>query len=409
LTARQFYGCIGPSFADKRLLNDGTGNILGFSMPATTTAGASPPRGAYWLKMVDTSTTYQILWGARGMGSILTYVWDCFVFRVEGSLGASADDPIVEIPVAGGDSIIKLWQIRSSADKFQIRLTKTGADTVVATGATEFDHDTTISCRLELNGTTARVWLNDGGGGGDLLEIDVAYTGTRQAQGPRMSPISTSGVEHYLCQWGCFGSNSEADRPALDAVVDMLEQNGQGPDDDYGDEVATTAGRAEPADVALDGSDLVDTSIYWQGDAARDDIQNVTLTTVSPAGAVVEGAMWRGCGANTSDLKNASWNAQLIDHADHTDREIIAGTVLTSTAWVGRTVVFDTPPDAGDWNSFALADLEAGVEDFSTADVNDLWSALVVEICSVDDDPPPSEGPDAGGQPVFASANVMRV
>ncbi len=383
---RDFYGGFAPNFNTGYLVQGGA-IPTGYSLVATTTTGASPPRAARWLKVDDTSSAkLTLMTSSLGEPAISPFMWDCITWRIEGSLGVGTSDPIFEIGVDGGDSVVRIWWVRSSADKWQVRATKTGGDTIIATGSTEYDHDTTVELRWQLDGTNIKVWVNR------TLEIDTAYTGTmKTGVFLRAYFIGTSGVEHYICQHGRFGSNSESDLPDSDVSVQGPVQNGQGPDDDYKDQAAGSSGDAEPADIDLDGSLDVDESIYWQGDAGAAWEQNVELTTVTkPSGFTVEGVVIRT--ASTSNIigKTVSADHQLLDQVPNTVEETMSN--LGSTNFGGRSTVHPAPPGGGDWDDFTLADLRAGVTTVDTNGAHDFHAALVVEVCSVatDADAPPA-------------------
>jgi hypothetical protein len=165
----------------------------------------------------------------------------------------------------------------------------------------------------------------------------------------------------------------------------MLAANGNyAGEDEYGDETTPASNDATYVDVQLDGSDQIDTSIYWQAQGADAKKQMAEMETWTPSGNLL-GIQTRLSGsANLASKVTDTWT-RLHDGTAAAEQQ---NANLDDTIFRGRHFVWPTAPDGGAWTQTDLNNLKAGVRCVDTNTANNRWAALIVEAFAVDSDPP---------------------
>jgi hypothetical protein len=369
---------------DARLYRPGEPSQLptGWSFPATTDDGAAPPDTARWLKILSTSSAYRVLIAEGDAITAKTYGWlSCRALRLRGALGVGESAGLVGVRVAV-DGVLYIEWVRVSAATFNWRLTRTGARTVLATGTTAFDTDTSYATRLQLDGTTATLWV-DGS-----QEIRVAYARRLSQAMLEVTRPPASGQQHYhsgilLCQ-----SNAEADRPATDVQIATLVEDGDwATEQGYGDDANCNAGQtgAVAADIAL-ASGVVVTPSYWCEHASEADRQMVELTSFTfTGGRDILGCTQRAACASNVLLKTVTTQGRI--HDGTTAREASFPN-LALTDFHCRNVHHPLPPDGGAWTQAKVNAMKGGVSSNAANGANDRWAGAIWEVAAVSPDPP---------------------
>jgi len=390
--ALDFLSGFGPDYNDHSLRSGlSSVTLAGWTFPTTTDDAAAPPDGARWIKAEDTwsGSQKQLFPTLTPTGvSFKTYCWMCYRgWRLHGTLPAGDHDRFLSFSVAGGDGEIAIEWVRVSNTTYNLRLTKTPFRTTVATGSTAFTTDTTYSLRMELNGTTFKLWVD----GTATPEIDVAYTGTLNiAQSTLMAPDASSGLQHYWRSGLLCCSNAESDRPDDQVECDTIEGSADwATEQDWGAAGDCAASSAVFGDVNLDGSAQVDTTTVWCEATAGVNNQMSETPTASPTGTPV-GAVWRGNGAATFGAKTCNVNARISDATPIASNVALAN--FTNATFVGREAYYPLGPAGGVWSGVTLADLKLGAS--TPAGNNDTanLAAVLLELFSVGADPPAAAG-----------------
>lgn len=374
----------GPEANDWRMQQNNTSDATktGWSFPTTTDDAASPPDGSRWIKVIDTATA-QAIFPTEDFTAD-NYVWLCARgIRVRGTI--SSGDPTailirVQVTAGGTSFFIRRDRVSDSSYKFtadQGAFSETGSEVV--------NTDTTANIRAQWDGTNFRLWVNG------VLDIQAAYTSKPVRTQIDLYPPDSS-QQHYFSRGLLCMSDSESDRPNTSVEMGMLQGNDNwASEQDYGDQADCTGADGVYGDTTLDGSDQVDTSVYWceEGGAAGQQMNEMETDTFT--GTIVF-AKW--CAVQTTNVaaKTVDTNARLSDGTTAIEK---ANANLSSTDWVSRHKRFPDPPGGGTWES-DIASLKCGVSSPNTNGANDHLAALMLEVYAVGNDPPPAISPNKG-------------
>lgn len=383
-----FITCFGPDKNDARLYygNAATQLPTGVSFPTTTADGAGPPQGDRWLKVTDAATGRDIT--TPRTITAKTYGWLVQRgARVRGTLGAGESSQYLRVRVANDTLFVIIW-VRVSDSTFNWRLAHgTGTPTVLATGSTAYNTDTTYSLRLQLDGTSATLWV-DG-----VQEVKGAYTNRLDKSGIDVRVPPSTGQEHYYSRLLLCQSDTETDRPDTDVEIGTLVEDGDwATEQDYGDDADCASTDAVAADVALDGSDAVDTSIYWCEEGGAAGNQMVELTTFTfTIGKDILGLTERATARANVSSKTVAVEGRIHDGTDVREESFAN---LPGTTFIYTVANHLLAPDGGSWTQSDVDGLKGGVSSNSSNGANDEWAAIIFEACAVSNDPPPAAGVD---------------
>ncbi len=386
---RVAYSVFGFGANDDLLVSLAVGGLpTGWTLEETTTAdGVRPPGGAplRWLKATTSAVVAIIVAAAKKVDEDLkTIIWDLGTHRFEGTIGVGDLDRFVRLPVDGGDGDVDLWWVGSDTDKWKLRATKTNGFTLIANGANEYNNSASNKIRCQMSGTRIKIWVNG------VLEIDVAYTGTREDQDfpapwqPR--PPTTSGVAHYWAQWATAGSDSESDLPDNVVTVVLYQPIADGPDTEYSGTTAVVA------DVQLDGNLDVITGSEWSGNPGLTEKQNAEfvdgISSVDLAGIGVRTTSKLGA------AKLGDFGIVILD--DIPNQSSVTPDSAQAAGFAARSAFFRLAPDGSTaWPDFDMDDFLAGVEHTDANLASDDHAALVIELLYLTTDPDAPAGVDA--------------
>ncbi len=386
-----------PGADDPRLWVHGTDDsaLEGQTAPTTTTSGLSPSDARRWIKATDTSFFSKLDLCRSSIFTPDTNVW--YVQRdlvIEGTVpvGYSADYLLLD--VSGAITGLILHIIRGSAtDKYKIemRTTTGGGGTLIGT-TSELTTDTKYHLRIETNGTNWTLWID----------------GTQEVQGARSErinskqislrrPSTSSTVEHYWATGSISMSTSESDRPgSSDAQVHDFEVDTGGSESEaeWGDDGDCEAGSttAVIGDVALDGSDQVDTTTFWCEHASETGSETVdTVTFTFTSGHTIGGGYGRWVCESNVDAKTVNASGRIFDGTSGTD--VGMGNIGTDV-WESEHLYFQNNPSGGAWNQSEADGLKIGMKNGGGGDngANTQCAAAIFTLVGLGNDAPPSVG-----------------
>ncbi len=187
-----------------------------------------------------------------------------------------------------------------------------------------------------------------------------------------------------LCQ-----SDSVADRPDIDVEIGTLVEDGDwATEQGYGDDGDCDPGQtgAVAADIALDGSDAVNTAIFWCEHASEADAQMVELTTFTfTVGKDILGATQRCAASANVILKTCTTQGRI--HDGTTAREATFENIGADT-FSAFVVSHPLAPDGGSWIQADVNALKGGVSSDTGNGANDRWAGIIFEVVAVSPDPP---------------------
>ncbi len=388
--------CFAPDKNDVRLYDNGltSATPTGITFPTTTDDSAAPPDTDRWLKITDSfaDDVVNITRPASATPSIKNFNWFCQRgARIRGTLGSGQTSRYMRFVTDGAAIFLAIEWVYVSASTFNWRLTKASGRTLLGDSSSAFSTDTTYALRLQLDGTNATLWV-DG-----AAEIQAAFT-------ERLSSTSGEGIaawkpenasqQHYVSGVLLSHSDTTADRPDTDVEIATLENTGDyATDQGYGDDGDCNQGvtTAVAADVSLDGSAQVDTSIYWCENAGDGDKQGVEMGTATfPVGKDPMVLSVRAVGSANIAAKTVQVSCVISDGSSTQD---LGFANLAGISFVGFFQHFPTAPDTGAWTQTDLDALKISCDSFTTNGANDQWAAVIAEMCWVSADPPHSFPP----------------
>lgn len=378
----------GPEFDDGRLLNNGTIAPTDWSFVAATAEDAhAPPDGTYWLKAIAGAAPSVTPFRAQAI-TPKTYQWVCERgFVVEGTLDHATPTPLLFLSFSG---VITSWNLEVlpvSAATWKIRLTGGAGRVFKADGTNALDTNDIHAIRVEASkpdaDTILKIWVNG------RLEISATYA----ALDMRIDDVdfefhADDLAGDQIFYWRSLlvnQSNSEADRGNTDVEVNRYDGDGERPEQDFGDQADCTGTDAVFGDVALDGGDGVDTSVYWCEDASHNGTQMMTLTNPAFTKPVEAFAVHACQRANTEASKTVSTWHRLDDGTNNIE---LQNTNVPNWTWRAYNQMFLTAPDGGLWQAATMADINMGARFVNTNTAHGHWAALVGEGGSTGDDPP---------------------
>ncbi len=377
--ARQGLSGYGPEHAETTMIRQGAGAPAGYSLPTVTAVSAlSPSQGTYFLKAVagagvisailaDTITPKSKVWALQRD------------LVVEGTM--SFGTPLRFITFGSGADLFTLEINPTDADTWGIRVSTTTSRTFLADGSTTtLTKNAKHSIRVELNGSTMKVWV-DGG-----LEINATWTNRITTNAFSFTGVDLSGdLVLYWSRIYLSHSDSGTDRPNTDVECKRADGTSDwGTEQDFGDNADCTGTDAVYGDVALDGSDQRDTSIYWcilGGNGGNQMMEVTDLTFTGDPELVVVKCLQR---ANVGS-KTVATSARISDGTNATNK---SNSNLSTTGWRCSVRAFQVAPDGTTaWQDFTFSGLKIGGNDVNTNGANSEWAVEFAEVFSTGDDP----------------------
>ena len=329
----------------------------------------------------------------------LTNVWISYsLLSYRGQIATSA--AIRACRVGGGVSttVLDLLFVQSTDnDHFVIRFQDAAATpNIIGTGTTEIAVDTDFSVLVWQDGTTFRAKVN-----GVEDDINVASTPkiTRSAIAGRGA--AGAGDTERIGPIAIHHSNDSADRPGVVVGDQVVYPNGNDTQG-FGDEADCNQGQTGGAYTDVDSwaTTVADDTVFVCENAGDQDRFLADLTTVTPVNNFTGIRIVAREAANAGG-KSVS-NFWVIKDADGTPNLIeISGENISSTTFSTKSMEFPTEPDGGAWSSGALDVLKAGFRTQNTNGANFRASEMMIEICTIDADPPPPSGRPAGDRRIL--------
>ena len=324
-----------------------------------TGSNSITPKSFVWLVLRQYTLTYDS-WGATGESA--------------GIIGAGATNSVPSFLVAK----------KSGTIDYTVNIKGTGA-TIFATSESVYTSGTELTLLMEWNGTNIKVWING--------RLEITYADTWQPLHDRIITSGNVNITTPVRLWrGAMlcDSNSESDRPGTLVEVIQMDPNANGTDAEWGshtDCTASTSGDYTYWDDYTSGGTPNENTDYNCGEGNTDVEETSHLTAPSfTSGHTIDGVKYYcWAKANIAD-KFVPIYSRLRSSSSVSD---ISLGYLTTTAWVARREIYDTPPGGTTWAS-ELAALEAGITRGSLADdeANIHVTALALEMFAVDNQPP---------------------
>lgn len=396
--------CFEPGANDPRLWahNTSATSVTGWSAPTTSTGAVAPSHARRWLKATDAgSVNIAICRGA----SITQATYGYYIQRdllIEGTIPAGYNAIYVQGTTSGGSA----WGIRvirgTTSSKYQLRVSYgTSLATTLFTSSSEFDTGTKYSIRLQIDGTNWTLWVNG------TQEGQGARTAVFNSRGVTASPpTASSGVEHYWATGMMYDTSTESERPDHTTVETRdleVDTGGSESEAGWGDDGDCTAGAttAAIADVAMNGSDQVDTSTYWCEHASETDAETVdTVTYTFTVSDSMGGGCHRSVWAANVGSKTVTAAARIYNGSAGVN-VTLAG--LGSTTFFSRHNYFENAPDSGAWTQSKVDSLKVGgINQGSGANgANTQLACIIFTLGAVEFDPP------AAGATPYATVDVL--
>ncbi len=237
-----------------------------------------------------------------------------------------------------------------------------------------------------MDGTNATFWV------GAVEEIKTAFTGKFNETRMNLGGPPTSGQQHYYSGLIMAVSDSEADR--IDhtdiEILTIAEDGDWATEQGYGDNADCSGTAAVAADVALSGSDAVDTSIYWciLGGNAGKQMNETTTVTIPAGGRDILGLHFAAVQNAFVAAKVVATFARLHDGTSSIEVELLN---VAGTNFAHNAVVFTTAPDGSAFDQTDIDNLKHGIRSLSSNASNDRCAAIILEIVACSADPPPSD------------------
>ncbi len=333
-----------------------------------------------------------------------------FTFLIDGTLSPSQSGRVLIFLIRpdGGGSLV-IWNLEwvyVSGTTFNLRLTNAGATrTVKATGSTVFTTLEIVHGRITVDGTniTVHAQENDSDLSGLAADMQVAetrlITNNRNLEVVNVDDLD-AGEYVYLDCYSVIAADSTSDRPNAGCVLNRVDGDGEGSAQDYGDDAVCGSTDAVHADVALDGSDQADTSIYWCERGVQNGSQEQTLAAFTPAGKLAGITIHSLITANLESKTLNTWTRYF--DASSTGEWTNASVAVTD--WVPKIACPELDPSGGEWEDLAnLNAIGTGGRSVSTNGAEDHWAAQFIQTYEYPDDAPAT--PRSGV--ALGSANAM--
>lgn len=356
----------------------------------TVVSTPAPSQGTYRFETVGDGNRNQQRLTPQDTFTAKNFVWACIrQFRLSGTLLATSS-PCEFFTPAG--ELILMWR-RQSNTTYTIDVTPTSganadADKII-TGTTVLNTDTDYALRLEFSGSIVKFWING------VLEGSAASTRKPSNEGISVDSRvgAAGGMEAGMTmRWarmGMFHSDLESDRPGTAVSIYRLDPNGN------------VAGENDHSLTAcnnnLDGT-FTAWDDYTAGGAPNNDTdyncaengaartQTSDLTTATIVNNIM-GVIVKYFQAANVTSKTVNSNARLKSGGTGVN-QALTNTAVTS--YVTKGSVYRSVPGGGSWTQTVIDGLQAGHNIPTGNGAHLKVTAMAVEVCSVDSDPPPT-------------------
>ncbi len=371
---------LGPNKNDNILYLRASGT--GVSFPTTTDDSVAPPQTDRWLKVIDTADANNDVGEGETIPVTSIHWVGVRAYRFRGSLTSGQVVLLLRV-FSSVDVVLGLAIVYETASTFKWRLLKTTSDTEIATGSGVYNNNTTYSLRMEQSlAGRVKLWVDS------ALEIDAAQTGRFNRNSIRFQPTLSSGQQHYFS--GIIAATGGSNASRIDhkdiEVHTVVEDGDWATEQDYGDETVCDSADGVAADVALDGSDSVNTSIFWcrLGAHAGEQMVEGTAVTIG-AGKDIVAVAGYGSHKAFASAKTVEVYHRLHDGTDVTEYELRN---ISATTFGMRGSIFTDAPDGNPWEQADVNAIKFGIRTVDTNESNDHCGAMILEVGACSTDPP---------------------
>lgn len=368
----RFLGCFGPTHTNDILAYDLSSNYTNFEL---VNIG-----GTIWLR--NTGTGVGLIWAIEETPGFTrkTYTW--YVGRVYVQTLGSGTVTLMAVTTSGSPPISIIMQDSGSGVNFGIR--DTFGSGVYATG-------TEHTLRLEINGTTQKLWVNG------TLELSLARTSVNASTDIALYVSGGApGNGGYVIRhrhWFPTDSNNEAARPDGGTDVEVLFPVGDDVSATWGDETCAGAGATytkwdDWASGVTDDATTFNCGITGLPGKEISRVTNPAPTVTGLFGVYVR-ARRR---ANVASKTVLSFT--LIRDGSANEREVSNANVVATNWETKFHESFDIAPDAGAWTQTKLDDLRVGYRHPAGNGAHVQVTAMFVEAGGIGNDPPAAAGAD---------------
>lgn len=408
--AKRAISVFGCDHRDVKFAETASGSSANMSLVATAGSGSySPPSGAErWLRIEGggSGATAPAAAGnddyaALGTTGLVYLGGSAFIVGNWMAAGEKVELYQWNLDIGGVTTSHVLRAHYEASGTFKLKIVRNpgGAETVIATSSNAYDAEEMITWRLKIDGSdlVLHVRQNNTDLSGGTEEINVSHP--YEFKGTTFTPYvnqdltnMAAGEYVYFDACGAIEADAVADRPGAAFRLTRIEPDGDDTNDDYGDEdsCSDSASDGTYTDVVLDGSLLIDESVYLCGHASQSDIQDFTLgnLTLTDTMVAMEVLHWRR--ANVASKTMDNW-VRLLD-ASNTDEQ--QGVNLGATDFRVERKVFSLQPDASsEWSALSNVNaIKVGVRDSSSNGANHEVAAVICQVWEVDDDPETAAG-----------------
>ena len=368
------------------------GDINDFVAYASTAPGATfsivttpaPSQGTYRWKATGDGTVDLV--NGQGHAPGFTKTWRFLVqrdFRVSGTLTAGQK---IAFLAYGSNDLLRVSRVSDST--WNIELYDFVTSSVVATGTTALNTDQDYNIRVVTNGSVVKVLV------GSTEEINVSQTCTMQAGIQIRNGFTSHGGGLATGQsmlWGVatmWEGDAESDRPGTACNKYMLPVNvnassalfgnqtvclggGEGSYAEWDDwnaggtaDDATTYNCARGGDGGVETSETDTVTVAFQDSAG---VSVVVRVRAAVGSKTINSYMRIGDGTYSAEVQNAN---------------------IASAIFILRAAAFAVAPDTGAWDQTDIGNLRAGVRTVNTNNDTSHWTALGVQVWTIDSDPP---------------------
>ena len=316
----------------------------------------------------------------------LANVWISYsLLHHVGQIGTGATITVCKVRGSIGSEVLILQLVQSTDnDHFVVRF-RDEAAMDIGTGTVELAVDTDFTVLAWQNGVTFRAKVD-----GNEDDISVAHTKKVNKTHIQGTPNFGAGDKIRIGAIAIHHSDDAADRPGVDIGKDMIVFPNGDDTQEWGDEVDCTEGETSGTYTDVDSwaTTTADDTVYVCEHASELGFFMVDLTTVTISNNFTGIRMVSRRAANIAS-KTVS-NSFVIRDADGPYNEIKkTGSNAGGDTFSTDSMEFPTEPDGGAWSSGALDVLKAGFNTASSNGANFQVSEMMIEICTIDADPPP--------------------
>ncbi len=395
--ARRLVSGLAADHNDVKLVDDSSPSWLSLQATSPAPNSYAPPSGAHrWIRIEGNSGTTNNVGAPTGGPSNLygtagytpAYFVGAFVIEATFLTGDASRIARIDMETSGD---INLEVVYVSATTFNLRLTQTNSRTLIGTGSSVFTTLEIVYFRISLDGTNIELHARENNSDLSGLSAEVSAAETDGPNDNRAINIRAydnvldAGDYIYWDATGIIDADTTADRPNGDWTVNRLDGNGEGTAQDYGDETTCAGGGGVVADVQLDGSLLVDESIFWCEEAGANGSQEITLDDFTPSSTLCGLTATYFVKANVAAKTVATW-LRLLDASNTSEWQ---NPNIALTTWVRLIAVFERDPSGNEWADLSdLNAIETGIRSISTNGAEDRCSALIIQAYEIGDDPP---------------------